>query len=168
MSNAPVQGGDAGLRPRDRLATLVICALVIAVAVAAIVTAQDFPATMLATDVGPARFPIVYAAALIVLCGILAIQTLRKPIDDSAVAPATSLSHGTVAIGMAASVACLIMMTYVGFALATLPFVAGVMWLMGQRSPIWNPVLAMVITGLIHVTFSTALGVPLPVGSLFE
>lgn len=46
MSNAPAPGGKVGLRPQDRLATLVIAALVMAVAVAAIIVAGDFPPTI--------------------------------------------------------------------------------------------------------------------------
>jgi putative tricarboxylic transport membrane protein len=40
----------------------------IALAAFALFTASSFPASLLKTDVGPARFPIVYALLLIALC----------------------------------------------------------------------------------------------------
>lgn len=170
MSNAPAPGGKAGLRPQDRIATLVIAVLVMAAAVAAIVAAGDFPPTMLETDVGPARFPIIFAVALLVLCAILVFNTLRAPAappDDPAQAEPKA-SYGTVAIGIAATAACLFAMEYVGYAVATPIYLFGLMWLMGRRNLIANAVIAAVLTALIYAAFALALSVPLPVGSLFE
>ncbi|WP_353860954.1 tripartite tricarboxylate transporter TctB family protein [Azospirillum formosense] len=170
MSNAPAPGGKAGLRPQDRLATLVIAVLVMAVAVAAIIVAGDFPPTMLETDVGPARFPIIFAVALLVLCAILVFNTLRAPAappDDPAQAEPKA-SYGTVAIGIALTALCLFGMEHVGYMVATVPYLFALMWLMGRRNLIMNAVLAVGLTVLIDVAFVYALNVPLPTGSLFE
>ncbi|CAO3380586.1 MULTISPECIES: tripartite tricarboxylate transporter TctB family protein [Azospirillum] len=170
MSNAPAPGGKVGLRPQDRLATLVIAVLVMAVAVAAIIVAGDFPPTMLDTDVGPARFPIIFAVALLVLCAILVFNTLRAPAappDDPAQAEPKA-SYGTVAIGIVATAACLYAMEFVGYAIATPIYLFGLMWLMGRRNVIANAAIAAVLTALIYAAFAVALSVPLPVGSLFE
>ncbi|KAA0687557.1 tripartite tricarboxylate transporter TctB family protein [Azospirillum brasilense] len=170
MSNAPAPGGKVGLRPQDRLATLVIAALVMAVAVAAIIVAGDFPPTMLETDVGPARFPIIFAVALLVLCAILVFNTLRAPAappdDPAEVGP--KISYGTVAIGIALTALCLFAMEHVGYMVATVPYLFALMWLMGRRNLIMNAVLAVGLTILIDVAFVYALNVPLPTGSLFE
>ena len=170
MSHTPAPGGGkAGLQPQDRLATLVIAGLVAAVAIAAIVAAQDFPATMLETDVGPARFPIIYSIALLVLCAILAINTLRAPASPRTETPAAARpSYGAVALGMAGTAACLIAMDYVGYGIATGVYLFGLMTLMGRRNLLLNAVIAAVLTGVIYATFAYALSVPLPTGSLFE
>jgi Tripartite tricarboxylate transporter TctB family. len=169
MSHAPAPGGKAGLRPQDRIATLVIAGLVAAVAIAAIVVAQDFPATTLETDVGPARFPILYSIALLVLCGILAINTLRAPSAPRAETPAAERpSYGAVALGIAGTAACLLAMDYVGYGIATGVYLFGLMTLMGRRNLLMNAVIAAVLTAAIYATFAYALSVPLPMGSLFE
>ncbi|PWC36589.1 hypothetical protein TSO352_12890 [Azospirillum sp. TSO35-2] len=155
----------------DRIANLIIAAIVMVVAVAAIVATADFPATSLAADVGPARFPILYAGALIVLCGILIVHTLRKPAARPEPArPATGRGAGriNVALGIGATALCLVAISYIGFAIATALYLSGIMGLMGQRGKLLNPLIAVVATAIIYVTFSTGLQVPLPVGSLFE
>lgn len=172
MSQAPgEQDGGSGFSRADRLANLIIAAVVIAVALAAIVATRDFPATSLATDVGPARFPIIYSAALVVLSGILILHTLRKQVVESlAVADPAARMAGriNVALGIGASVLCLVAIGYIGFAIATVLYLSTIMWLMGQRGLVLNPVIAVAVTAIIYVTFSTGLQVPLPVGSLFE
>ncbi|HYG88746.1 MAG TPA: tripartite tricarboxylate transporter TctB family protein [Azospirillum sp.] len=174
MSHAPTQGsGTAGMSRLDRLANLIIAVIVIAVAIAAITATSDFPSTALATDVGPARFPIIYSVALIVLCGILIVNTLRKGAAASAPESAGDragrlASRVNVALGIGMTTLCLIGMAYVGYAIATTLYLSSVMWLMGQRSRLLNPLIAVAATAIIYVTFSTGLQVPLPVGSLFE
>ncbi|MBP2227793.1 hypothetical protein J2847_001075 [Azospirillum agricola] len=168
MSNAPVQGGGAGAPLSTKIANLVIAVILIAVAAAAIASTGDFPKTLLAADVGPARFPVIHASMLIVLSLILIANTLRMPtiVDDTP--PVGVIGYVGVALGILATAVCLVAMAYVGYALATVVYMAALMWLMGQRSPLWNPVIAVAVTALIYVTFQSALGVPLPVGSLFE
>ncbi|MBP2316700.1 tripartite tricarboxylate transporter TctB family protein [Azospirillum soli] len=172
-AHSPSNDGHSGLSRTDRLANLIIAALVIAVAIAAIVATGDFPATSLATDVGPARFPIIYAVALIALCTILIINTLRKPVTEAEPQDTTGgagrfASRVNVAVGIGLTAVCLIGMTYVGYAAATVVYLSSVMWLMGQRNKLLNPLIAVVVTAVIYITFSTGLQVPLPVGSLFE
>lgn len=168
MSNAPVQGGGAGAPLSTKIANLVIAVLLIAVAAAAIAATGDFPKTLLAADVGPARFPVIHASMLIVLCVILIANTLRLPTLADDAPPVGVAGYASVALGIFATAACLIAMAYVGYAVATVFYMAGLMWLMGQRSPLWNPVIAIGVTALIYFTFQSALQVPLPVGSLFE
>ncbi|AWK89373.1 tripartite tricarboxylate transporter TctB family protein [Azospirillum thermophilum] len=172
MSQAPGgQDAGSGFSRTDRLANLIIAAVVIAIAIAAIVATGDFPATSLATDVGPARFPIIYSVALIVLSGILILHTLRKQVVDSLAAgdPAARMAGRiNVALGIGASVLCLVAIGYIGFAIATVLYLSTIMWLMGQRGLVLNPIIAVAVTAIIYVTFSTGLQVPLPVGSLFE
>ncbi|MGQ9369188.1 tripartite tricarboxylate transporter TctB family protein [Azospirillum sp. ST 5-10] len=170
MSHAPqTDGDDDGLRPTDRLAILVIAGLVVAVSVAAIVTALGFPATRLATDVGPARFPIVYAIALIGLSAVLAINTLRAPSAPPQQVPAADRpSYGAVAAGIVATAICIFAMDYLGFLVTMAVYLFGLMRLMGRRTLLWNAVIAAGLTAVIYVAFLHGLNVPLPEGSLFE
>ena len=57
---------------------IVIAVLVSLVAIAAIIGSRKFPGTGLSTDIGSARFPLIYSSALLVLSAILVIQNLRK------------------------------------------------------------------------------------------
>lgn len=156
----------------------VFVALVAVVAVAAIVVSRKFPGTGLSTDIGSGRFPLIYSIALLVLCAILVIQHLLKrpgnrPVKRQAVPPATEAEtvrpdYQKTASGMAASVVCLAAMPYTGYALTTAVYLAFLMWLLGMKHKLLNPVLALAITATIYFTFSGGLHVPLPLGSLFE
>lgn len=158
----------------------VFVALVAVVAVAAIAVSRKFPGTGLSTDIGSGRFPLIYAMALLVLCAILVVQHLLKrgsvltsgkatPQPASATATETVRPDYTkTASGMAASVACLAAMPYTGYALTTVFYIAFLMWLLGMKHKLLNPVLALAITATVYFTFSGGLHVPLPLGSFFE
>lgn len=160
------QDGTAGQSRADRLAHLVIVALVGAVAVGAIVTALGFPASPDPNDVGPARFPIFYATGLLGLLGILLAQTLRRPVADAALP--VERHYGRVALGMLLLLGALLAIGTVGYFITALALLVGLMALMGQRSLVWNPLLALALTTAIYLLFDYGLNVPLPPGSLFE
>lgn len=171
----------------------VFVALVAVVAVAAIAVSRKFPGTGLSTDIGSGRFPLIYSLALLVLCAILVVQhLLKRPVKHPAVPPAATAAAAAAAAapqpasttateaetlrpdykktasGMAASVACLAAMPYTGYALTTAVYLAFLMWLLGMKHKLLNPVLALAITATIYFTFSGGLHVPLPLGSFFE
>ncbi|CAO3456045.1 tripartite tricarboxylate transporter TctB family protein [Azospirillum sp.] len=174
MSNAPAGGEGPGfgnaMPLTTKIANLVISVVLIAIAASAIAATGDFPKSMLAADVGAARFPIIHAGALIVLCLILIANTLRTPTAPAATgeAPVGIAGYAGVALGMLATAGCIVAMEYVGYGVATAVYMAVIMALMGQRSPVWNPVLAVGVTAIVYGVFHYALQVPLPVGSLFE
>jgi putative tricarboxylic transport membrane protein len=158
----------AGQTGSDRLAHLVIVALLCAISAAVIVTAWGFPAPMPGSnDVGAARFPMIYALALLALTAILLAQTLAKPVV-AAVPPAEKPHYGRVALGMLLMLVNLLAIGYLGYFPSALLLLMALMFLMGQRSPVWNPVIALAITTIIYFLFDYALNVPLPAGSLFE
>lgn len=173
MSNAPARSDASrqsdAIPMTTKIANLVISVVLIAIAASAIATTADFPKSMLATDVGAARFPIIHAGALILLSLILIANTLRAPTAAAEGGPPVGVAgYAGVALGMLATAGCIAAMEYVGYGPATAVYMAVIMALMGQRSPLWNPVLAVGVTGLIYAVFHYALLVPLPVGSLFE
>lgn len=171
-SERPGSSDDSGnaMPMTTKIANLVISVVLIAIAASAIAATGDFPKSMLAADVGAARFPIIHAGALILLCLILIANTLRAPTAATATgkAPVGIAGYAGVALGMLATAACIAAMEHVGYGIATAAYMAVIMALMGQRSPLWNPVLAVGVTALVYGVFHYALQVPLPVGSLFE
>lgn len=150
---------------------IVIALLVALVAIAAIVGSRGFPHTALSTDIGAARFPLIYSVALLFLSAILIIQNvLKKRHTTAATADGESSRPNYLKTfsGIVASVLCLASMSYVGYAPVTAIYLSFLMWLLGMKHKVLNPLLAIVITSVLYFTFSNALNVPLPVGSLFE
>jgi len=170
MSSLPAGQAPAaaGQTRTDRLAHLIIVALLCVISTAAIVTAWDFPAPPPGgNDVGAARFPILYAVTLLVLSAILLAQTLAKPLVAAA-PPAEKPHYGRVALGMLLMLGNLLAIGYVGYFPSAFVLLVALMALMGQRSLIWNPVIALATTTVIYLLFDYGLNVPLPLGSLFE
>lgn len=153
---------------------IVIAAIVSTVAVAAIFFSRKFPTTGLTTDIGSARFPQIYAGALLVLCAMLVarhwLQGRPKPqaVPEGQVVNVEVRSYRKTFFGVVSSVICLAAMPYLGYGLVTASYLSFLMWLMGMRHKAWNPVLAISIAAVLYVTFSVGLNVPLPIGSLFE
>lgn len=153
---------------------IVIAAIVSMTALAAIFFSRKFPTTGLTTDIGSARFPQIYAVALLVLCAMLVarqwIQGRQKPLQmpEGEVINVEVRNYRTTFFGVVSSVICLAAMPYLGYGLTTACYLSFLMWLMGMRHKAWNPVLAISIAAILYFTFSAGLHVPLPIGSLFE
>ena len=157
---------------------IIIGLIIILLAIAAIIVSNRFPGTGLATDVGSARFPQIYASVLIALCALLIAGNLMTRNKDEAhpVAPEAALGappgdkpdYRKTALGIISSVACLAALPTLGYAMTTTLYLSFLMWLLGMRHRLWTPLLAALITAVLYFTFSAALNVPLPVGSLFE
>ncbi|MBB4267964.1 tripartite tricarboxylate transporter TctB family protein [Roseospira visakhapatnamensis] len=158
----------AGARRAETIANLIIAAIVVGVSVAAILGTQHFPAVRLSTDVGPARFPIIYSGVLIVLSLLLVAGTLRGRQFSEAAKPKGRNAYLAVAAGVALTLICLVAIVYVGYVASTIVYVIALMVLMGRRNLLTTPLIAIGLTALVYFTFSYGLHVPLPVGSLFE
>jgi hypothetical protein len=172
MSQSPVSGSEGrAITPLYRNASLVIAVVVSAIALAAISVARHFPGTGQPTDPGASRFPIIYASVLILLCVVMAVDALRRPLDRAAptLSGAEFLSRAlSVAFGVVLMALCVWAITLVGYLPATFAYLVIAMWAMGFRHPVWVVVLAAVMTAALYAAFSIGLNVPLPVGSLFE
>ncbi|MBK1842857.1 tripartite tricarboxylate transporter TctB family protein [Azospirillum sp. YIM B02556] len=147
--------------------------VVAVVAIAAIVVSRDFPTTGLDSDVGPARFPLIYAGVLVVLSAILIIGRLlpTRRNRESAAAPSqpgSGFRFVPVAIGIVATAVYIYLISLIGYLPTTVVFLVGMMRLMGQRSWVRTPLLAVGITAFLYLIFLYGLQIPLPVGSLFE
>lgn len=169
MSNSPAgqAGGAPGLTRSDRLAHLIIVALLCLISVSTIYTSMNFPGPMSGADVGPGRFPIIYAVGLLGLTLIMLFQTLAKPVVSSADA-GEAPRYGRIAAGMLAMLVMLLAIGTLGYFICALALMVVLMFLLGQRSPIWNPVIAISITSIVYFLFDYGLNVPLPSGTLFD
>lgn len=173
MNSSETSAGTS-LKPFGWNMEIVIGVLVSLLAIASLFFSYKFPSTGLATDIGAARFPQIYAVALLVLCALLVGRHLVKsqqPPAQEAEAPAVQeevRSYGRAFVGIASSVLALAAMPYLGYGVVTSCYLAFLMWLMGMRHKLWNPLLAVLITATLYFTFSAGLNVPLPLGSLFE
>ncbi|EHL99514.1 hypothetical protein HMPREF9946_03276 [Acetobacteraceae bacterium AT-5844] len=169
MSNSPTgqAEGAPGLTRSDRLAHLIIVALLCLISVSTIYTSMGFPGPMSQADVGPGRFPIIYAVGLLGLTLILLFQTLAKPVVNSTDA-GEAPRYGRIAAGMLAMLVMLLAIGTLGYFICALALMVVLMFLLGQRSPIWNPVIAVCITSVVYFLFDYGLNVPLPSGTLFE
>lgn len=167
MSSLPASA-PAGMTRGDRLAHLVITAAVALIAVAAIANALSFPASPDPNDVGAARFPILYSVGILGLAALLLWQTLSAPLRPQAGATGERPHYGRAALGVLAMLLAVAAIGTIGYAITGFLLLAGLMAVMGQRSLIWNPLIALGITAIIYFLFDYGLNVPLPPGSLFE
>ncbi|MET3600817.1 tripartite tricarboxylate transporter TctB family protein [Martelella mangrovi] len=161
---APAREPATPLSRGDRIGTLCFLVLVAAIAAGLIVATFSFPDTPLATDVGPARFPDLFATVLIALCAIQFYMTLKAPAAEPvrAAPRAERPNYLRVALGILATIVCIYAMSYVGFAIAAAIYLFVLMRLMGRRQLVWNAIFAILLTAAIYLVFSYGLNVPLP------
>jgi hypothetical protein len=173
MNSSEASAGTS-LKPSGWNMEIVIGVVVSLVAIASLFFSHKFPSTGLATDIGAARFPQIYAGALLVLCAMLISRNLLKGKQLPTEAPEETAADSEVPsyrkafIGIASSVLALAAMPYLGYGVVTVCYLSFLMWLMGMKHKLWNTLLAGLITTTLYFTFSAGLNVPLPLGSLFE
>lgn len=170
MSNAP-QAAEEAPDPRAlRRADLAVSALLVATAIATFLASADFAGTKLATDVGPARFPRIYAAVLVLLALILAVKALRRPAPAVATPPSPMARQALLRVGagIGICVVCFVAMQFLGFILGSVLQLMALMVLMGRRRPVQTALIAVALTAAVYLLFSLGLHVPLPAGRLFE
>lgn len=161
---------SAHLSPADRLADLVITALLTGVATAAIAVSYKFPSTSLATDIGSARFPLIYASILILLCVLLFWQKFRATVATSPAEPDAAAATRPLRsfLGVLLSIGCTWLIPIAGYGLSVTLFLTLMMRLLGRLNWWLNGVLGVAIAGVLYAVFSLGLGVPLPKGAWFE
>ena len=143
---------------RRRPAALVEAGLLTLVGAGVLVDARDYPAPLIEGVPGPAFFPGLVAALLIVCAGILAL----RPGQATENAPRTA---GGVLRLLGATVwiaGFLAVLPLIGHLAALPPLVLGLMWLSGERSPWILVAVSLAFGGFVHLLFVVTLGVPLP------
>ena len=161
---------SARIAPADRLADLVITVLLTGVATAAIAVSYKFPSTSLETDIGSARFPVIYASILMLLCVLLFWQKFRATVVNTTAEPdtATATRPMRTLLGVLLSIGCTWLIPIAGYGLSVALFLTLMMRLLGRLNWWLNLVLAVAIAGVLYAVFSLGLGVPLPKGAWFE
>ena len=159
---------SARISSADRLADLVITVLLTGVAAAAIAVSYKFPRTSLETDIGSARFPLIYASILILLCVLLFWQKLRAAVPSTTADQAADTRPLRSFLGVLLSIGCTWLIPIAGYGLSVTLFLTLMMRLLGRLNWGLNLVLAIAIAGVLYAVFSLGLGVPLPKGAWFE
>ena len=159
---------SARISSADRLADLVITVLLTGVAAAAIAVSYKFPRTSLETDIGSARFPLIYASILILLCVLLFWQKFRAAVPSATADQAADTRPLRSFLGVLLSIGCTWLIPITGYGLSVTLFLTLMMRLLGRLNWGLNLVLAIAIAGVLYAVFSLGLGVPLPKGAWFE
>ncbi|WP_119305932.1 tripartite tricarboxylate transporter TctB family protein [Cohaesibacter haloalkalitolerans] len=170
-ASATSQNEDAALTRGDRIGTLCFLALIIVIALCSVFLTFSFPQTPLPTDIGPARFPNIFAFFLIVLCVAQIVLTLKSPdaiAPTDEATPDSKPNYWRVLIGVGATVLCIYAMAYLGFEICSILYLFALMRLMGRRQYLWNGIFAVLLSASIYLVFSYGLSVPLPEITLFD
>ncbi|AJY44538.1 tripartite tricarboxylate transporter TctB family protein [Martelella endophytica] len=162
--NAPIR---QTITKGERIALIIIAIVLSSISVLAILETRNFPQIRLSADIGPGRFPVIFATVLIVLCVVMLIQAFRAevvPAEPEEEKP----RYGNVALGVAITALCVAAINFVGYPAPAAVLLFALMWLMGRRNIIVNALISIALTAIIYFAFSRGLMVPLPTGSLFE
>jgi len=153
--------------------SLVVAALILALAVyltAGVVT-MEIPEG--AKTPGPTFFPIILAICAYVLAALLAVQALRTPElpeTDEEQIEVTGRTHRThsdwKALGttLAAFLAFSLLLVPVGWILSAALLFWLISWALGSKRPLFDVGLSLMFSSAIQVAFSAGLGLNLPPG----
>ena len=148
-----------------RRGRIVACICLVAIFLAALVTSLGY-SLMDALGPGPGFFPFWLSLIGAALTVVILIENWRSPdVADEGILPdrAAALQGGVVLIAL---VAATVLFEVLGFRLAMLVFIAGLLFALGARSP--SAILLTALAGsfgVFHV-FLYWLKVPLPTGAL--
>ena len=141
-----------------RSAAFVEAGLLALVGAGVLVDARGYPAPLIEGVPGPAFFPGLVAALLIVCAGVLALR------PGQATGTAPRIAGGVFRLlGATLWIAgFLAVLPLIGHLAALPPLVLGLMWLSGERSPWILVAVSVAFGGFVHLLFVVTLGVPLP------
>lgn len=151
-------------RGRPAPADIAVPLILLAAAGGFLWLAAGLPQRNIPGSVGLAFVPTLLGALLAFLSALLLLQGLRAPAGASANEAGPGWGQAGLVLGLMA--AYILAMTWVGFPLATPPFLAACMWRSGARRPAFIVAMAAVLTGAVWFVFSYLFNVPLPRGPL--
>ncbi|PRX09071.1 tripartite tricarboxylate transporter TctB family protein [Martelella mediterranea] len=151
----------------ERIALVVIAIVLSIISVLAILETRNFPQIRLSADVGPGRFPVIFATILIALCIIMVVQAFRAELVAAETEDETP-RYANVVLGVVITCICVAAINFVGYPIPAAILLFSLMWLMGRRNVVVNALIAIGLTAVIYVAFARGLMVPLPMGSFFE
>nr|WP_272213196.1 tripartite tricarboxylate transporter TctB family protein [Marinicella sp. W31]MDC2879145.1 hypothetical protein [Marinicella sp. W31] len=98
----------------ERVAIVVIAIVLSIASVLAILETRNFPQIRLSADVGPGRFPVIFATVLIALCVTMAIQAFRAELVAAALEEEKP-QYANVALGVAITCICVAAINFIGY-----------------------------------------------------
>ncbi len=179
MSSKPMHGGAGSGAPMPLTKwlrelgpyVLIICAAIALYRVAAQISYAEIPGQM-----GPERWPKIIIALLIGVCGFEIVRRILVSVRPRSAANAADDAGDEgfsqqmeahpllVAAATAATVAYLLLLGLLGFFIATILYLAAVMWIGGVRRPVFLGLLSLGISFVFSFFFMKLIYVALPLG----
>ena len=110
---------------------------------------------------GPALFPTIISGGLIFLSIALVIQSIRSDETARTIGAGFERARSFALIGF---LVFIVLLSYAGFVVSSIPFFAGMMWLYGERRVVVVAVSALFVPLLLYYVFRFGFQVLLPVG----
>lgn len=180
MSSKPMHGGagsGAPVSPLKWLRDLGPYVLIIGAAIALYRVASEISYTEIPGQMGPERWPKIIIALLIGVCAFEIVRrivvSIRPPrpvantadeIGDEGFSQQMEAHPMLVAAATAATVGYLLLLGLLGFFIATILYLAAVMWIGGVRRPVFLGVLSLGISFAFSFFFMKLIYVALPLG----
>lgn len=141
--------------------------LLIGISAGMLVTARGYNTTVKGTAMGAGEWPSILCVAMILLCGILLVQTfMDKSSDDEKPFEFKSEGMKRVYIMVAALTIFAVLLKTLGFYVAVAFLAPAMMYLLGERRVKIMVVLTVGILVFVYAVFSMFLGIKLPMGML--
>ena len=137
----------------------------VALALALLVASRGLDTVSAPGQLGPAFWPRLVLAGLVIACLAKALEEARRPVRAPAEAAARPLARGGLAAAIAVIVLYVVLTPMLGFALPTTVFVATFMLLCGARSPVVLALNAVGGTVALLYLFVKLVYLPLPKGA---
>ncbi len=113
----------------------------------------------------PSFFPWINTGLILVLAAALLVRAVLSPrVADKPDGTAARGRERAAALTLGAFLAYLLALPVVGFLLATIPFFAVLMLLLGERRPIWVITGSVAVPLMLFVVFRLGFGIILPRG----
>jgi putative tricarboxylic transport membrane protein len=141
----------------------------LAIGVVALVATFSIPGRDPWALTGPRLFPLIAAAALIVLALGFLVRTFVRPDAELGVFAAREAADTEWRVPVLVGVSLLVYaqaMEPVGYLLASAVFFPVVAWILGSRSHVRDAVAGVALSLGVYTLFTQALAVPLPIGIL--
>ena len=129
------------------------------------VLTADLPERTIPNTPGPSFFPWIITVSLAVLSAALLVRGARSARRGEALVQGGKPARLALA-GLAWFALYLAVLPSVGFPLASVPFFAGLMWLYGERRPLWIAAASLALPVILYLVFRDMFQILLPPGLL--
>jgi putative tricarboxylic transport membrane protein len=134
-------------------------------AVALLLASRGLDSVSAPGQLGPAFWPRLVLAGLVLACLAKAVEAVRRPARDPAGSEAAPLARWRLAAAIALIVLYVVLTPPLGFLLTTVAFIAAFLALCGARAPLLLAANAVAGTVLLLYLFVKVVYLPLPKGA---